>query len=105
MENEIKVVRHYYGMPVYGVSFDDGKAGGYVELKPGTEPSFDTVLAAILNETWPLERRMNLTDMQKYRPDDIDTVKASNAYSFDFEIAVDAAKAAMVSFAASQAME
>lgn len=52
-----------------------------------------------------IPRSMNLADMQKYRPDDIDTVKATNAYSFDFDIAVDAAKAAMASFAASQAME
>lgn len=85
-------------MAVYGVSYDNGKSGGYVELAPGVEPSFDVVLSAILNQEWPLERRMNLADMQRYRPDDVDTIKATNAYEFDFAIAFDAAKSAMANF-------
>lgn len=36
--------------------------------------------------------------MQRYRPEDVDTVKLTNAYSFEFGIAVDAAKAVMAAF-------
>lgn len=98
MENKIEIVRRHYGMPVYGVTYDDGREGGYVELPVGTAPSFDTVLSAILEREWPLQRRMNLADMQRYRPDDVDTVRLTNAYSFEFGIAVDAAKAVMAGF-------
>ena len=98
MKNEVKCVRLFYGMKVYGVSYDDGKEGGYVELAPGVVPTFDKVLSAILDREWPMERRMNLADMQRYSPDDVDTIKLTNAYSFEFGIAFDAAKAVMAGF-------
>lgn len=104
IKNGIKMVRLYYGQKVYGVTYDDGREGGYVELAAGEEPSFDNVLTAILAKEWPLERRMNLADMQRYQPNDVETIKETNAYSFEFSIAFDAAKAAMASFAASTAM-
>lgn len=98
MENKAKIVRRHYGMPVYGVTYDDGREGGYLELPAGTVPTFDIVLSAILGREWPPERRLNLSDMQRYRPEDVDTVKLTNAYSFEFGIAVDAAKAVMAAF-------
>lgn len=98
MENKIEIVRRHYGVPVYGIHYDNGQDGGYTELTVGTVPTFDTVLSAILDKEWSLQRRMNLADMQRYRPDDVETIKTANAYAFDFGIAVDTAKALMSHF-------
>lgn len=99
MKNEVKFARLYYGMKVYGVTYDDGKDGGYVELKPGQEPTYDNVLTAILNHMWPEERQHALLIALALAPEDADTVKERNARAFDYQIAVESARDAVANLA------
>lgn len=95
MENKIELVRRHYGMAIYGVTYDNGRDGGYVELNPGQEPTCENVLRAILNNEWPEERQHALLLALQFDPDGPDTIKERNARAFDYQIAVDAARAAM----------
>ena len=104
MENRISISRRHLGLPVYGVNYDDGRSGGYVELTPGEVPTYENVLRAILNQEWPEARQHALLLALQFAPDDVDTIKERNARAFTYSIACDAAKEAMAAFAASTAM-
>lgn len=95
MENKISLIRHYYGMPVYGVTFDDGKDGGYTELRPGELPTYENVLRAIINKIWPEERQHALLLAITFAPDDPGTIKERNARAFDYQIAMTSADLAV----------
>lgn len=95
MENKITLVRRHYGMPVYGITYDDGKNGGYVELAPGEEPEYENVLRAIVSQIWPEERQHALLLALQFSPEDPDTIKERNARAFDYQLAVEAARAAV----------
>ena len=95
MENKIILVRRHYGMPVYGVTYDDGKTGGYVELRPGEEPTYDNVLRAIINDMWPEERQHALLLALQFAPEGPDTIKERNARAYEYQIAVESARAAV----------
>lgn len=95
MENKISLVGRHYGMAVYGMTYDNGRDGGYVELKPGEEPTYENVLRAILNNEWPEERQLALLLAMQFNPEEPDTIKERNARAFDYQIAVEAARAAV----------
>lgn len=95
MENKITLVRRHYGMPVYGITYDDGKYGGYIELTPGEEPEYENVLRAIINQIWPEERQHALLLALQFSPEDPETIKERNARAFDYQLAVAAASAAI----------
>ena len=99
MENKISLVRRLYGISVYGIEYDDGKAGGYVELRPGEEPTYENVLRAIVNDMWPEERQHALLLALQFTPESPDTIKERNARAFDYQLAVEAANAAISNFA------
>lgn len=104
MVNKVSFVRLDYGREIYGVNYDDGRSGGYVELAPGEVPTYENVLRAILGNEWPEARQHALLLALQFAPDDVDTIKERNARAFTYSIAVDAAKTAMAAFAASTAM-